>query len=66
MCMILVSVGDFRKCKQTILTFHHSLNSLYIIPKSSPQISVKMLIKPLFQRLSREYRGGEAVENIVQ
>ena len=27
---ILVSVGDFCKCKQRILTFHHSLNSLYL------------------------------------
>ena len=27
--MILVTLGDFRKCEQTISTFHHSLNSLY-------------------------------------
>ena len=30
--MILVSVADFCKCKQTILTFHHSRNSLYFTP----------------------------------
>jgi len=46
---IFASVGHICKCKETILTFHHSLNSLYVKQKNlEPQLSTNRLFRKYF------------------